>query len=134
MRVRFAAMGVVTAAAFCFCALCMDARSAMSARAWQEPSATMARSEQTQVALASGTVILGEMNTGLDSKKAKVGDKFTARTTEALKSSDGRTIMPRGTKMEGHVTQAEARNKGGTASTLGLQFDKAILKDGTEIP
>jgi len=105
-----------------------------SAGAAQEPSAPMARSEQTQVALASGTVILGEMNSGLDSKKAKVGDKFTAHTTQALKSNDGRTIMPRGTKMEGHVTQAEARNKGGTSSTLGLQFDKAILKDGTEIP
>lgn len=101
--------------------------------AGQEPSAPMARSEQTQVALASGTVILGEMNSGLDSKKAKVGEKFTAHTTQVLKSEDGRTIMPRGTKLEGHVTQAEARNKGGTASTLGLQFDKAILKDGTEI-
>ena len=139
MRVRFAAMSVVTAAAFCFGALCLDAANVATGSAAivelaQEPSATMARSEQTQVVLASGTVILGEMNSGLDSKKAKVGEKFTARTTEALKSSDGRTIMPRGTKMEGHVTQAEARNKGGSASALGLQFDKAILKDGTEIP
>ena len=50
-----------------------------------------------------------------------------------MKSNDGRTIMPRGTKLEGHVTQAEARNKGGNASTLGIQFDKATLKDGTEI-
>ena len=31
------------------------------------------------------------------------------------------------------MTQAEARNKGGNASTLGIQFDKAMLKDGTEI-
>jgi hypothetical protein len=100
----------------------------------QDAPAPMARSEQTQVALAAGTVILGAMSSGLDSKKAKAGDTFTARTTQALKSGDGRTIMPRGTKLQGHVTQAEARNKGGTASTLGLQFDKAILKDGTEIP
>ena len=28
---------------------------------------------------------------------------------------------------------ADARSKGGSASTLGIQFDKAELKDGTEI-
>src|SRR5277367_2017894 len=69
----------------------------------QDAPAPMARSEQTQVALAAGTVILGAMSSGLDSKKAKAGDTFTARTTQALKSGDGRTIMPRGTKLQGHV-------------------------------
>jgi len=128
MRFRIATMGVVTAAtALCFCAL--DTAPAIA----QDAPASSARSEQTEATLAAGTALLAELNSGLDSKKLKAGDAITAHTTEALKSADGRTIMPRGTKVQGHVTQAEARNKGGNASTLGIQFDKATLKDGGEI-
>jgi hypothetical protein len=92
-----------------------------------------ARSEQTEAILAGGTAILAELSSGLDSKKVKPGDKVTAHTTEPLKSADSRTIMPRGTKLEGRVTMAAARSKGESLSTLGIQFDKAELKDGTEI-
>jgi hypothetical protein len=51
-----------------------------------------------------------------------------------LKSTDDRLILPKGAKIEGHVTQATARSKGGNESALGIQFDKAFLKDGGEIP
>lgn len=128
MRFQFMTAGVVTAAtALCFCAV-----NAAPANA-QDAPASSARVEQTEATLAAGTAILAELNSGLDSKKLKAGDAITAHTTEAMKSADARTIMPRGTKLQGHVTQAEARNKGGNASTLGIQFDKATLKDGGEI-
>jgi hypothetical protein len=109
MRLRRVAISVVSSVAFCLGAL--NANPAFA----QE-----ARSEQAEATLVAGTAILAELNAGLD-------------TTEPMKSNDERTIMPRGTKLSGHVTQAEARNKGGNASTLGIQFDKATLKDGTEI-
>jgi hypothetical protein len=99
----------------------------------QDVSSASARSEQAEAILAPGTPILAELSSGLDSKKLKAGDKVTARVAEPMKSNDGRMIMPRGTKLEGHVTQADARSKGGSASTLGIQFDKAELKDGTGI-
>jgi hypothetical protein len=99
----------------------------------QDVSTASARSEQAEANLAPGTAILAELNSGLDSKKLKPGDKVTAHVTEPLKSNDGRTIMARGTKLEGRVTLADARSKGGSASTVGIQFDKAELKDGTEI-
>jgi hypothetical protein len=92
-----------------------------------------ARSEQTEAILAPGWSILAELDSSLDSKKLKPGDKVTAHTTEPLKSADNRTIMPRGTKLEGRVTMAAARSKGESLSVLGIQFDKATLKDGTEI-
>jgi hypothetical protein len=128
MRIRFLAMGVATAA-FALCSLVAATAPLLA----QDVPAASARSEQTEAQLAAGTAILGELNSGLDSKKLKAGDAVTAHVTEAMKSADGRTIMPRGTKLEGHVTQAEARSKGGNASTLGIQFEKATLKDGTEI-
>ena len=122
MRFRRVSIGFATTVALCFGAL-----NALPALAQE------ARSEQAEATLVAGTAILAELNAGLDSKKLKVGDAVVAHTTEPMKSNDERTIMPRGTKLSGHVTQAEARNKGGNTSTLGIQFDKATLKDGTEI-
>jgi hypothetical protein len=105
--------------------------AAISPAAAQE--AGSAASGRTEVTLAGGTPILVELNNGVDSKKAKVGDPILAHTTAALKSTDDRTILPKGAKIEGHITQADAKSKGGTESALGIQFDKAIMKDGGEI-
>jgi hypothetical protein len=48
--------------------------------------------------------------------------------------SDGRVVLPKGSKIIGRVTQAQARAKGQEESQLGMAFDRAILKDGTQIP
>src|ERR1700730_16351297 len=82
----------------------------------------------------AGTLINAELTSSLDSKKGKPGDAVNARTATDLKSTDRRTILPRGTKIIGHVTQASARSAGQPNSSLGLVFDKAILKNGQEIP
>jgi|SRR5882724_8062685 len=99
----------------------------------QEPSAAAARSGQSEASLAPGSAILAELNSSVDSKKVKAGDPIVAHTVETLKSTDDRTIVPKGTKIEGHITQATARGKGGEESALGIQFDKAVLKEGGEI-
>jgi len=57
----------------------------------------------------------------------------TARTTADIRA-DGKTIIPKGTKLVGHVTEAAARAKGGSDSSLGIAFDKAVLKGGEELP
>jgi hypothetical protein len=91
------------------------------------------RSGESQGSLAPGMPIYAELKSGLDSKKAKNGDAVNAQTSEAVKSSDGRTILPKGTKLIGHVAQATAKSKGDGQSALGITFDKAILKDGGEV-
>jgi len=48
--------------------------------------------------------------------------------------SEGKTVIPKGSKLVGHVTQASARTEGESESALGIVFDKAILKNGQEIP
>ncbi|HLW42996.1 MAG TPA: hypothetical protein VKS00_00835, partial [Candidatus Acidoferrales bacterium] len=69
-----------------------------------------------------------------DSKKAKSGEAVMAHTTEAMKATDNREVMPKGTKLIGHVTQAASRSSGGTQTMVEIQFDKAKLKDGQEVP
>src|SRR6266699_3092062 len=81
--------------------------------------------------LASGTAINATLNGSVDARKNKPGDTVTARTAEAVKS-DGKVVLPKGTKLIGHVTQAKARAKGESESALGIVFDKAVLKNGEE--
>lgn len=94
---------------------------------------TAGRIGESEASLAPGTPIFADLNNSLDSKKAKAGDAVTAHTIEAVKSTDARTILPRGTKLVGRVTDASARSKGDGRSALGLTFEKAMLKDGGEV-
>ena len=82
--------------------------------------------------LSIGTAMNAELSQSLDTKKCKPGDVITAKTTAATKSG-GEVVIPRGTKLVGHVTESKARAKGESDSELGIMFDKAVLKDGREI-
>jgi hypothetical protein len=95
----------------------------------QTPSVT----GSSEASLAGGTAINAELNSSIDSKKAKEGQQIVAHVTEAVKSADGRTILPNGTKLIGHVTQASARSNGEGEAVLAFQFDKATLKGGQEV-
>src|SRR6266566_3251588 len=103
-----------------------------SANASTSTSAS-AQNGQANAALAGGTAFNPALSSPIDSKKCKPGDQLTAHTTEAAKS-EGKTVIPKGSKLVGHVTQASARAKGESESALGIVFDKAILKNGQEIP
>ena len=96
-------------------------------------SSVAAQSGQGNGGLAAGIAFNATLTTSVDSRKAKPGDEVTARTTENVRA-DGKTVLPKKTKLIGHVTQASARGKGDAASALGIAFDRAILKDGKEVP
>ncbi len=96
-------------------------------------TAASAQNGQANGSLASGTAFNAALSSPIDSKKCKPGDTVNAHTTEAVKS-EGKTVIPKGAKLVGHVTQASARAKGEAESALGIVFDKAILKNGQEIP
>ena len=83
--------------------------------------------------MTAGTAFNAELTAPVDSKKAKPGDRVKGRTTEPCKSN-GKTVLPKGTQLLGHVTQATARTNGQAESALGIVFDTAILKDGQEVP
>ena len=96
-------------------------------------AAASAQNGQVNAGLASATTFNAELSSPLDSKKCKPGDAVNGRTTEAV-NSKGKMIIPKGSKLTGHVTQTSARAKGEAESSLGILFDKAILKNGQEVP
>jgi hypothetical protein len=73
--------------------------------------------------------VSGELEGKLDSKTAKTGDQVVVKTSEAFRTSDG-VMIPKGSRIVGHVTQVQAHGNGSQDSRLGIQFDRAELKNG----
>ncbi|HKD85952.1 MAG TPA: hypothetical protein VKB58_14460 [Terriglobales bacterium] len=69
----------------------------------------------------------------LDSKKMKDGDQVICQTSGTMRSRSG-LLITSGTKVIGHITQAKARSKGDSDSTLGIVFDKIEVSKEKEIP
>ena len=83
--------------------------------------------------LAAGTTICGALANSIDAKKAKPGDAIIARVTFPV-LSHGKVIIPNGAKVTGHVAWVKTRSRGSDDSELGIVFDRAVLKDGSELP
>lgn len=80
----------------------------------------------------ANTIIAAELNRSIDSKRAKVGDEVTAKVLSDARTSEG-ILIPKGSKLIGKVTEASARLKGDANSTLGVAFERALLKNGTSL-
>lgn len=93
-------------------------------------SATQA---QASSSFPAGTIIPVELSKSLDAKKAKVGDKIEAKVPTDL-LSQGKIVIPRNTKVIGHVADAKAHSKESPDSKVSLAFDQLVMKDGREIP
>ena len=108
--------------------------SKMDANASQAATAS-GKSEQVSAAnqLAAGSTVQAELTKPVDVRTSKSGDEVVAKTTQDVKS-EGHVVIPKGSKIVGRVTQAQARAKGQEESQLGMAFDHAVLKDGTQVP
>jgi hypothetical protein len=107
-----------------------DTPSATKSQAHKNPDGNSSSSSSAR--LTSGTAINAVLSKPVDSKKAKPGDEIVATTSEDVKSN-GKVVIRRGSKLIGHVTQAQARAAGDANSSLAIVFDHALLKDGQQV-
>jgi len=78
--------------------------------------------------IAPGSVIPVQLTKTVDAKKAKTGDEVVAKVTQDMKTQTGEVLVPKDTKVTGHVTEAQARTKEEKQSELAIAFDHANLK------
>jgi hypothetical protein len=78
------------------------------------------------------TNVLANVDKGLDAKKAKAGDAFTAKTVSATTLNDG-TNVPAGSILEGHVDSVTPSDHK-SDSMIVLTIDKVQVKGGKEVP
>jgi hypothetical protein len=76
--------------------------------------------------------LVANVDKTIDTKKAKVGDPFTAKVTTGGKLDDG-TDVPAGSILEGHIDSVTPSEKKGD-SVLTVTIDKLAFKDGKEVP
>jgi hypothetical protein len=73
--------------------------------------------------------VSGELEGKLDSKSARVGEPVVLKTTEKMKTAGG-MVIPRGSRLVGHVTEVQAHARGHEQSSLAIAFDRVELKHG----
>lgn len=125
----------LTLAAFCSLTLAAQQGSTAPTREVQTAAAIPVQSTANAPEATNPQLrpVSGELVTKIDSKKAKSGEQIVVKTTEKATTSDG-VVIPKGSKILGHVTDVQPHSKQNPNSRITLQFDKAQLKDGKTLP
>src|SRR5229473_4401433 len=141
MKTLFA--GILAGIMLCALSLAQDATPSQSegAAPQNQPSTAPTQSAQSSSApvtgalrIAPGSIIPVQLTKTIDAKKAKTGDEVEAKVTQDLKTQNGEVVVPKDTKVLGHVTEAQARSKEQTESQVGIAFDRAVMKDRGDVP
>jgi len=85
-----------------------------------------------QVNLQSGTQLAAQLENSLDARNAKPGDRVVLKTVSAIKQN-GETVVPKGARLIGHVTEVQQQSKANAESRLGVVFDR-LRSGSTETP
>jgi len=91
-----------------------------------------ARGQSAEAGTIQMTTVVANVEKSVDSKKAKAGDSFSAKTVAGTTLNDG-TVVPAGSVLVGHVDSATP-SEHKSDSTLVLTIDKLQVKGGKEIP
>ena len=78
------------------------------------------------------STVICDLQNKLDSRTAKVGDHVVLRTNDKVQTADG-TLIPRGTRLVGHITQVQTRDATHSAAQLAIAIDHAELKNGQNL-
>lgn len=111
-------LSLVLTATACTAALAQQVRGGAEAR-----TDTSAHKEGHGLNIASGTRLAAQLENTLDVNRARVGDRVVLKTTEAIKSG-GATVVRKGARLLGTVTDVRRSARGGAESSITLLFDR----------
>ncbi len=103
-----------------------------SEKAVYAPQGQMSYGDEASSRAYEMASVTGELEGKLEAKNAKVGDRVILKTTEKVQTSDG-TVIPRGTRIVGHITQVQTRDSAHGVSQIAIAFDRAELKNGQSL-
>jgi hypothetical protein len=128
--------GIVVGIALFGTAVAQETTAPRTATAPLENPQSAAPSSQPEgktLRIAPGSVIPVELTRSIDAKKAKPGDEIEARVTQDLKGENSEVVIPRNTKVIGHITEAEGRSKEQKESQIGIAFGHVGMKNGPDV-
>ncbi|MGD1061783.1 MAG: hypothetical protein ABR860_00870 [Terracidiphilus sp.] len=127
---RFFAMAILAAASIPLMA--QEAGADGSQKAVYAPQGPMGFGDEAASHSWEMSSVTGELEDRLNSATARVGDRVVLKTTEKVITADG-TVIPRGTRLVGHITQVQARDATHSVAQLAIAIDHAELKNGQSI-
>src|SRR5262249_54067349 len=77
--------------------------------------------------LRETTVLTLEMETRLDSGRSRSGDRFQASVATPVMDANGRTVVPQGAIVEGHITNIQPAKRPSRSGIIGIAFDCMLL-------
>jgi hypothetical protein len=107
------------------CSLIAHAQTTSTRASGQASNQTTATAKQAgkSINLDSGTRLSGQLQNTIDARNARVGDQVILKTSQAIKS-EGRTVVNKGSRLVGHVTEVVQAGKGKSESRVGILFDR----------
>jgi hypothetical protein len=110
---------------FVACALIANAQKAETTTSGEANVQTTATASQANknLNLESGTTLTGQLQKTIDVRHAKIGDQVVLKTTQAIKSG-GRTVVSKGSRLVGHVTDVAQKSKDRGESRIAILFDR----------
>ncbi len=78
-----------------------------------------------------GTTVRVRMNGTINSKTARIGDRFTATVTEPVYSNTGVVVIPVGSTVTGRVDSVKAAKKGGDPGQISDSFVSVRMPNGS---
>lgn len=133
--------GIIAGAILCAVCMAQEASPSQTNPAPQDqrnsPTTQSAQSsvaQQSTLRIAPGSIIPVQLTKTIDAKKVKTGDPVEAKVTQDLKTRNGEVVVPKDTRVLGHITEAQARSKEQTESEIGIAFDHAVVKDKGDVP
>jgi hypothetical protein len=115
----------------CRCVILVAAVLACSLLNRAQTSAANAVRSQSSHVVGHGAFPV-KLTSALESSKLKTGDMVELEIAQSFKLKDG-TLVPKGSKLEGHVIRTQARSRGDADSTLALRFDKIHSTGGRQL-
>jgi len=93
---------------------------------------TSGQTQGRQIDLLAETQLAAQLQSALDARHAKVGDRVIFKTTDAIKQN-GKIVVPKGAQLIGRVTDVQQETKETGESHIGLLIDR--LRSGSmEMP
>ncbi|HKO98993.1 MAG TPA: hypothetical protein VJU86_18470 [Pyrinomonadaceae bacterium] len=96
--------------------------TSVSGQGSSQNSATIASGAKS-LNLESNTSLTAELQNTIDVRKAQVGDQVVLKTTESIKSG-GQTVVKKGARLIGHVSEVVQRGKASADSRVAIIFDR----------
>jgi len=115
--------------------ICATASFAQTARSSSSASASSNSSvskQGRQVNIQSDTQVAAQLENTLDVRHAKPGDRVVMKTLQPIKQN-GETIVPKGSRLVGHVTDVAQRTRSNGESRIGIALD-SLQRGSTNIP